>query len=132
MKTRCRPVAAACVARPEGMPPRKLRRDELTAILDALDAEHGKPTKAATSWAKRVLKRHRRGRCFANLPGCFLGLRVDEDPTFRAFARRCEPTRWEPPLAPLHCNVRGPPVVDAVAARRGPKPATRKGKRRRP
>jgi hypothetical protein len=35
----------------------KLRRDELSAILDAMDAEHGKPTKAATSWAKRVLKR---------------------------------------------------------------------------
>ena len=35
----------------------KLRRDELTAILDAMDFEHGKPTKAATSWAKRVLKR---------------------------------------------------------------------------
>jgi hypothetical protein len=30
----------------------KLRRDELSAILDALDAEHGKPTKAATAWAK--------------------------------------------------------------------------------
>jgi len=34
----------------------KLRRDELSAILDALDAEHGKPTKAARAWAKRVLK----------------------------------------------------------------------------
>jgi hypothetical protein len=34
----------------------KLRRNELSAILDALDAEHGKPTKAATAWAKRVLK----------------------------------------------------------------------------
>jgi hypothetical protein len=34
----------------------KLRRDELSAILDALDAEHGKPTKAATAWARRVLK----------------------------------------------------------------------------
>jgi hypothetical protein len=34
----------------------KLRRDELSAILDALDAEHGKPTKAAMTWAKRVLK----------------------------------------------------------------------------
>jgi hypothetical protein len=33
----------------------KLRRDELSAILDALDAEHGKPTKAATAWARRVL-----------------------------------------------------------------------------
>ena len=27
----------------------KLRRNELSAILDALDAEHGKPTKAALS-----------------------------------------------------------------------------------
>jgi Arc/MetJ-type ribon-helix-helix transcriptional regulator len=35
----------------------KLRRDELRAILDAMDAEHGKPTRAATTWAKRVLKR---------------------------------------------------------------------------
>ena len=35
----------------------KLRRDELTTILDAMDAEHGKPAKGATSWAKRVLKR---------------------------------------------------------------------------
>ena len=35
----------------------KLHRDELTAILDAMDAEHGKPTKAATVWAKRVLRR---------------------------------------------------------------------------
>jgi Arc/MetJ-type ribon-helix-helix transcriptional regulator len=35
----------------------KLRRDELVAILDAMDAEHGKPNKAATTWAKRVLKR---------------------------------------------------------------------------
>ena len=34
----------------------KLRRDELSAILDAMDAEHGKPTKAATAWAKRILK----------------------------------------------------------------------------
>jgi len=37
----------------------KLRRDELNAILDAMDAEHGKPTKAATTWAKRVVKRRR-------------------------------------------------------------------------
>ena len=35
----------------------KLRRDELAAILDAMDLEHGKPKKAATAWAKRVLKR---------------------------------------------------------------------------
>ena len=35
----------------------KLRRDELTAILDAMDVEHGKPTKAAKTWAKRVLER---------------------------------------------------------------------------
>ena len=35
----------------------KLRLDELNALLDEMDAEHGKPDKAATSWAKRVLKR---------------------------------------------------------------------------
>ena len=35
----------------------KLRREELSAILDAMDEEHGEPTKAATAWAKRVLKR---------------------------------------------------------------------------
>ena len=35
----------------------KLRRDELSAILDAMDLEHGKPKKAATAWAKRVLRR---------------------------------------------------------------------------
>jgi hypothetical protein len=35
----------------------KLRRDELGAILDAMDAELGKPSKAATAWARRVLKR---------------------------------------------------------------------------
>jgi hypothetical protein len=35
----------------------KLRREELSAILDAMDKKHGKPAKAATVWAKRVLKR---------------------------------------------------------------------------
>ncbi len=35
----------------------KLRRDELSAILDEMDVEYGKPTKADTAWAKRVLKR---------------------------------------------------------------------------
>lgn len=35
----------------------KLRRDHLTELLDAMDAEHGKPTKADRSWAKRVLGR---------------------------------------------------------------------------
>ena len=35
----------------------KLRRDELAAILDAMDVEHGMPTKKATAWARRVLKR---------------------------------------------------------------------------
>ena len=35
----------------------KLRRDELAAILDAMDLQHGKPAKAATTWAKRVLRR---------------------------------------------------------------------------
>jgi Arc/MetJ-type ribon-helix-helix transcriptional regulator len=35
----------------------KLRRDELTAILDAMDAELGAPNKAAKAWARRVLRR---------------------------------------------------------------------------
>ncbi len=35
----------------------KLRRDELSAILDEMDVAHGKPTKADTAWARRVLKR---------------------------------------------------------------------------
>jgi len=34
----------------------KLRRDELMAILDAMDAEHGRPGKAAGAWARRVLR----------------------------------------------------------------------------
>lgn len=33
----------------------RLRRDQLTAILDAMDAEHGRPNKAAARWARRVL-----------------------------------------------------------------------------
>jgi hypothetical protein len=35
----------------------KLRRDELTELLDALDAKHGTPSKGAKAWAKRVLAR---------------------------------------------------------------------------
>jgi Arc/MetJ-type ribon-helix-helix transcriptional regulator len=35
----------------------KLRRDELSAILDVMDLEHGKPNKAQAAWAKRVLRR---------------------------------------------------------------------------
>ena len=35
----------------------KLRRDELTEILDSMDAQHGKPGKAARAWARRVLER---------------------------------------------------------------------------
>jgi Arc/MetJ-type ribon-helix-helix transcriptional regulator len=35
----------------------KLRRDDLAAILDAMDAEHGRPNQAAKAWAKKVLKR---------------------------------------------------------------------------
>ena len=35
----------------------KLRRDELSALLDGMDAEHGPPNKGATAWAKRVLSR---------------------------------------------------------------------------
>ena len=34
----------------------KLRRDELEGILDAMDLEHGKPSKEATRWAKNVLR----------------------------------------------------------------------------
>ena len=34
----------------------KVRRHELTSILDAMDAEHGPPNKAARAWAKRVLR----------------------------------------------------------------------------
>jgi hypothetical protein len=33
----------------------RLGRDELGEILDAMDAEHGPPSKSARSWAKRVL-----------------------------------------------------------------------------
>jgi hypothetical protein len=33
----------------------RVRRDELVAVLDAMDAEHGKPKKTARTWAKRVL-----------------------------------------------------------------------------
>ncbi len=35
----------------------KLRRHELSEILDAMDAERGKPGKTARAWAKRVLAR---------------------------------------------------------------------------
>jgi Arc/MetJ-type ribon-helix-helix transcriptional regulator len=35
----------------------KLTRNELADILDAMDETHGKPSKAATAWAKRVLGR---------------------------------------------------------------------------
>jgi len=35
----------------------KLRRDELAAILDAMDHGHGKPNRGATAWAERVLAR---------------------------------------------------------------------------
>jgi len=33
----------------------RLRRDELGAILEAMDAEHGPVSKSAKAWAKRVL-----------------------------------------------------------------------------
>lgn len=33
----------------------KIRRDELSRLLDAMDAEHGRPSKAARAWAKKVL-----------------------------------------------------------------------------
>ena len=35
----------------------KVSRNALADILDAMDAEHGKPNRAAQSWAKRVLGR---------------------------------------------------------------------------
>jgi hypothetical protein len=35
----------------------KIRRDDLDELLDAMDAEHGAPGKAAKAWAKRVLAR---------------------------------------------------------------------------
>ena len=35
----------------------KLRRDELADILDTMDAEYGRPSKEAQTWAKRVLGR---------------------------------------------------------------------------
>ena len=35
----------------------KLRRDELTELLDAMDAKHGPPSKDARAWAKRVVAR---------------------------------------------------------------------------
>jgi len=35
----------------------KLSRNQLGEILDVMDAEYGKPGKAARTWAKRVLKR---------------------------------------------------------------------------
>jgi Arc/MetJ-type ribon-helix-helix transcriptional regulator len=35
----------------------KLSRNQLSEILDAMDAEYGEPGKAARAWAKRVLKR---------------------------------------------------------------------------
>jgi Arc/MetJ-type ribon-helix-helix transcriptional regulator len=35
----------------------KLRRDELTAILDEMDVKHGSPNRAAKAWARRLLKR---------------------------------------------------------------------------
>lgn len=34
----------------------KLRRDELTTILDAMDARAGVPTEEEKAWARRVLK----------------------------------------------------------------------------
>lgn len=35
----------------------KLRRDELTSILDAMDRERGKPSRTARAWARRALAR---------------------------------------------------------------------------
>ena len=33
----------------------RLRRDELTELLDAMDAKRGPPSRAAKAWAKRAL-----------------------------------------------------------------------------
>jgi hypothetical protein len=35
----------------------KVRRNELLEILDQMDAEFGRPNRAAQAWARRVLKR---------------------------------------------------------------------------
>ena len=35
----------------------KLRRSELSEILDAMDANYGRPNREAQAWAKRVLRR---------------------------------------------------------------------------
>lgn len=35
----------------------KVRRDDLAELLDVLDKQHGPPSKAARTWAKRVLAR---------------------------------------------------------------------------
>ena len=35
----------------------KLRRDALAEVLDAMDAEHGRPNREARAWAKSVLRR---------------------------------------------------------------------------
>jgi hypothetical protein len=35
----------------------KVRRAELTSILDAMDEEYGPPNRVAQAWAKRVLRR---------------------------------------------------------------------------
>jgi hypothetical protein len=35
----------------------KIRRDEFSRLLDAMDARHGPPNKAARAWAKKVLSR---------------------------------------------------------------------------
>ena len=35
----------------------KLNRDELSRILDAMDTEHGRPSKKAREWARKILSR---------------------------------------------------------------------------
>ena len=37
----------------------RLRRDELSRLLDLMDLEHGPPSKSAKAWASRVLTRAR-------------------------------------------------------------------------
>jgi len=35
----------------------KLHRDELSEVLDKMDAEHGRPDARASAWARKILSR---------------------------------------------------------------------------
>lgn len=35
----------------------KIRRDQLSEVLDAMDARHGKPDEKARAWARRLFRR---------------------------------------------------------------------------